>query len=138
MFGIGFPELLVILVVALLIFGPAKLPELARSLGRGLAEFRRASNELRSSIMTDVDTPPPAPRGPADQMTQAPLPEKAAGATAPVEAPAPLASEVAEPSSSPTAVTEEAPDPSPATPEGAVSTGSAGSDAASPGDKPQA
>ena len=38
----GFPELLVILVVALLVFGPAKLPELARSLGRGLAEFRRA------------------------------------------------------------------------------------------------
>ena len=50
MFGIGFPELLVILVVALLVFGPAKLPELARSLGRGLAEFRRASSDLRRSL----------------------------------------------------------------------------------------
>lgn len=53
MFGIGPWELLVIVVVALLIFGPQKLPELARTLGKGLAEFRRASNELRQTLALD-------------------------------------------------------------------------------------
>jgi TatA/E family protein of Tat protein translocase len=49
-FGIGAQELIVILVVALVVFGPKRLPELARSLGKGLAEFRRASSELRGSF----------------------------------------------------------------------------------------
>ncbi|MEZ4332076.1 MAG: twin-arginine translocase TatA/TatE family subunit [Myxococcota bacterium] len=53
MFGIGPMELVVIVVVALLIFGPQKLPELARALGKGLAEFRRASNDLRQSLALD-------------------------------------------------------------------------------------
>jgi Tat protein translocase TatB subunit len=50
-FGIGMTELLVILVVGLLVLGPKRLPELARSLGRGLAEFRRASTDMRREFL---------------------------------------------------------------------------------------
>jgi len=53
MFGIGIQEFGLILVVALLVFGPKRLPELARTLGRGLGEFRRASNDLRQSLALD-------------------------------------------------------------------------------------
>jgi TatA/E family protein of Tat protein translocase len=53
MFGIGPLELVVILVVALLVFGPKRVPELARTLGRGLTEFRRASNDLRKTLALD-------------------------------------------------------------------------------------
>ena len=53
MFGIGPLELVMIFVVALLVFGPKRVPELARTLGRGLAEFRRASNDLRQSLALD-------------------------------------------------------------------------------------
>ena len=55
MFGsIGMPELIVIFVIALILFGPRKLPELGRSLGRSLNEFKRASNELRNSLEEEV------------------------------------------------------------------------------------
>lgn len=53
MFGIGFPELLVILVVALIVVGPSKLPDLARALGRGYAEFKRATDELKQTFDQD-------------------------------------------------------------------------------------
>jgi len=54
------PELIVIMVVALLVLGPRKLPDAARALGRGLAEFRRASTELRNSLNAPLDDPEPA------------------------------------------------------------------------------
>jgi len=50
MFGIGFPELLLIAVIALVVIGPKRLPDLARALGRGFAEFRRASDELKRTF----------------------------------------------------------------------------------------
>jgi Tat protein translocase TatB subunit len=65
MFDIGLQEMLVIGVLALLVFGPSKLPELGRMVGRTMREFRRASDEFRTTVETnlnfnDID-PPPAP-----------------------------------------------------------------------------
>jgi TatA/E family protein of Tat protein translocase len=92
MFGIGPMELVVIVVVALLIFGPQRLPEFARNLGKGLAEFRRASNELRQTLALDelqndlrktMNAPaqPAAPRPPQAGDTLPP------GSTAPTATP---------------------------------------------------
>ncbi len=55
MFGsLGMPELIVIFVIALIVFGPRKLPELGRSLGRGIAEFKKATNELQSTLEDEI------------------------------------------------------------------------------------
>lgn len=77
MFGIGMPELLVILVVALIVLGPKRLPEIARSLGKGMAEFRRASSEFQRTISASLEEPPPA----APLRQPAPEPEKPAAPT---------------------------------------------------------
>lgn len=55
MFGIGMPELLLLLAIALIVVGPKKLPELAKALGRGIAEFKKATNELKESLETNTE-----------------------------------------------------------------------------------
>ncbi|MCL4839818.1 MAG: twin-arginine translocase TatA/TatE family subunit [Thermoanaerobaculia bacterium] len=81
MFGsLGFPELLFILVLALLIFGPKRLPEIGRTIGKGLAEFRRASNDLKRSIDTEILAADSAERRPAPPSPRATAePEPAPG-----------------------------------------------------------
>jgi sec-independent protein translocase protein TatA len=81
MFGsMGMTELVIILVIALIIFGPRKLPELGRSLGKSIGEFKKASNELRSTIEEEIRVeetrvphpaaaPPPSPVAPTPTAT---------------------------------------------------------------------
>lgn len=54
MFGLGVPEILFILVIALIVFGPKRLPEIGRSLGKTLGEFRKATDDLKNTIEREV------------------------------------------------------------------------------------
>ena len=75
MFGFGMSEILLILVVVLVLFGPSKLPEMARTIGKGLREMRRASDDLRTAIMMeDLDRPSP-PVAAAPRRLDAPSPD---------------------------------------------------------------
>jgi len=63
--SLGLPEILLIMVIALLVFGPKRLPEIGRTLGKGLAEFRKATNDLKNTISTELsieDEQPSRPR----------------------------------------------------------------------------
>ena len=112
MFGIGAPELVLILIVGLIVFGPGKLPEMGRTLGKGLREFRRASNALTTAINTP--DPPPAP--PAQNTAIQPQP--AAAPTA--QQAAPVAAEQAAPAAAqqaaPAAAQQSAPAPAATSP----------------------
>lgn len=54
MFGLGIPELIVIFVIALLVFGPKKLPDLGKSIGRAMAEFKKASDDFQDSVKAEM------------------------------------------------------------------------------------
>jgi TatA/E family protein of Tat protein translocase len=89
MFGIGFQEMIIILVVVLIIFGPKRLPDLAKSLGKGLAEFRKASDEVRKGIEEAVHEegkPEPPVQDPHDGEISA---KEAAAAEEPLSEPPP-------------------------------------------------
>lgn len=70
MFGMGMSEILVILVIALIVIGPKKLPEIAKSLGKAMGEFKRATNDLKDSF--SINDPPPTYR-PMDSLPQNPV-----------------------------------------------------------------
>ena len=67
MFGIGMPELILILAIALIVLGPRKLPEIARALGKGISEFRRATDELKEEFrQAEQDIEKSTSESPAD------------------------------------------------------------------------
>ena len=67
MFNIGPPELIVVLLIALLVVGPKRLPEVGKTIGRSLREFRKAQDDLKSSMNFDIDQDAPAKATPKSQ-----------------------------------------------------------------------
>lgn len=87
MFGIGFQEMLIILVVVLIFFGPKRLPDLAKSLGKGIAEFKKASEEVRKGIEDAVkeETAEAAPKPAEDLSAYGKAPGSAPAPSVPVQ-----------------------------------------------------
>jgi len=114
MFGLGVPEMIFILLLALLIFGPKKLPEIGRTLGKGMSEFRKASNELTRSINAELSLDEdPTPAQPMRRTSPAIPQDTQPRAASPLIAavPAPPAPEAAPAEPVQTAQTEAPPPP---------------------------
>jgi sec-independent protein translocase protein TatB len=130
MFGLGFGEIVVILVLALVLLGPQKLPEVAKQLGKGLRDFRKATDDLKGQFERELY----ADERPARPKIAPPTAAAPVAATAPQPVPAAsvenvpgLDAALAEPASGPSASPAATPVPSP---------GTAGPDAGSPGSAP--
>ena len=82
MFGIGVPELILILVVGLIVFGPGKLPEIARSVGKGVREFKKATNAFSQVLNAPLETPVQQQSTQPAQPAQQPAPQNAQAAAA--------------------------------------------------------
>jgi sec-independent protein translocase protein TatA len=91
--NIGAPELIIIMVIALLILGPGKLPEVGASIGKSIREFRKASSDVQDSVKVDTTplpaSPPAAPAAPAEASVAAPAPAPAAPTTTASSEPTP-------------------------------------------------
>ena len=75
MFGIGLPELVIILAVALLVVGPSKLPEVARSIGRALGEFRRMADDVKDTLEQEMERSDAKTEDPAGSSQNEPPPQ---------------------------------------------------------------
>jgi sec-independent protein translocase protein TatA len=101
--NIGPVELIIILVIALLILGPGKLPDVGAAIGKSIREFRKATNEVQDSVTGSVATPPPTAPAPAVPASAAPA------ASVPIAAAAPVANTVSEPAVVPNTLSTPAP-----------------------------
>jgi len=116
--NIGPPELLVVLVIALIIVGPTKLPELARAIGRGLSEFRKVQDEVKDMVKLDLSVDPvTAPTPPPPTAHRTPRPRAAATPSdEPEDEPQPQVEAVAEATPEPDADREIEPEVDPTRP----------------------
>ena len=131
------PELIVIFVIALLVFGPAELPKLAKNLGRAMAEFKRTSDDLMNQIQHELDTAAteePGSSGPAAAAASPAAEGAEPAAAAPFEGEAGTATHEPSEHASPPAVEAAAPEPGdtggPGSPDGAAGPAPAGGSAA--------
>ena len=115
MFGIGMTELMVIFVIGLIVLGPQRLPALAKSLGKSMAEFRRASTDLRREFMDVAEEARVAPEELPDLSDEPPqagveTAPRSAGPTPPALEPKPEVEPTAEAKTEPATATQDSPD----------------------------